>query len=316
MENINKLNAVARHPMSKAAKKEKATSITLKTLMYLVLIIAALIVLIPLAVVFVASFKNNGQIGSTFPLAFPSWDQMQWGNYFGYVMNADGTYTPSAWEYLSFSGIKENMGEAFLYTFAITGVSLVITILVGCFVAYVLSRFDFWGKKIVKFLFLLASIVPSVTMQISIFQLITNIGLFDTPYAIILLYSGTDIISIYILLQFLDNIPKEVDEAALVDGCNYFQIFWRIIMPLMRPAIATVCIIKGISYYNDYYVPSLYWPSKKTVSTFLQAMNGANNTDWGVVCAGVVIAIIPTIVIFLILQDQIYSGLTSGAVKS
>lgn len=312
MENVKKI----KRSLSSKEKTAKAKSIILKILMYLVLVIASLIVLIPIAVAFVTSFKNNGQIASTFPLAFPAWSEIQWGNYFGYVTNADGTITPSAWEYLSFSGIEENMGQAFLYTFAITGVSLVITVLVGCFVAYVLSRFDFWGKKIVQFLFLLASIVPSVTMQISIFQLISQIGLFDTPFSLILLYSGTDIISIYILLQFLNNIPKEVDEAALVDGCNYFQIFWRIIMPLMKPAIATVCIIKGIAYYNDYYVPSLYWPSKKPISTFLQAMNGANNTDWGVVCAGVVIAIIPTILVFLVLQKQIYSGLTSGAVKS
>lgn len=301
---------------SSSKKNQSAKSIILKVLMYLVLVIASLIVLIPLAVVFVCSLKDNGQIASSFPLALPSWNNIRWGNYFGYVTNADGTITPSAWEYLTFSGTAENMGQVFLYTFLITGASLICTILIGCFVAYVLSRFDFWGKKAVQFLFLLASIVPSVTMQISIFQLISNIGLFDTPFSLILLYSGTDIISIYILLQFLNNIPKEVDEAALVDGCNYFQIFWKIIMPLMRPAIATVCIIKGIAYYNDYYIPSLYWPSKKTISTFLQAMNGANDTDWGVVCAGVVIAIIPTILVFLVLQKQIYSGLTSGAVKS
>lgn len=179
-----------------------------------------------------------------------------------------------------------------------------------------LSRFEFHGKRFVKILFLLASLIPSITMQSTIYNLMDNLYLIDTPYAVVLLMSGTDIVSIYIFLQFLDNIPKDLDEAALVDGCNYWQIFWKIIMPVLKPAVATVCIIKGIAFYNEYYIPSMYYNKHFLISTYLENMVGQVNTSWGTFSAGAVIAIIPTVIIFLLLQNQIYSGLTSGAVKS
>ena len=88
------------------------------------------------------------------------------------------------------------------------------------------------------------------------------------------------------------------------------------IMPVLRPAIATVCIIKGVAFYNEYYIPSLYWSDHYVISTYLDKMVGAFGTSWGAVSAAAVIAIVPTIIIFLLLQNQIYSGLTNGAVKS
>lgn len=295
--------------------KKTPLQIFLTVLMYISLVVAAIIVIVPMYVILTSSFKTNTGITNTSPLLFPS--EWRWSNYFGHTVNSDGTISPSAWEYLKFQTSNQStLGEAFLWSLLIAGISIVFTLISGLFVAYVLSRFDFHGKKVVKSLFLIASIVPSITMQVSIFNLISNMGLYNTPFALILLYSGTDIISIYILLQFLDNLPKDLDEAALVDGCNYFQIFFKIIVPLMKPAIATVVIIKGIAYYNDFYLPSLYMKDHYTVSTFLATMNGANSTDWGVVCAGVIMAILPTIIIFCFLQNQIYSGLTSGAVKS
>lgn len=296
--------------------KKTPGQIVLLVLMYLSLIIAALIVIIPIYIIVVCSFKTNAEISGSNPLLFPS--VLRWGNYFGHTINEDtGAIIPSAWEYLSFkSSNPSSMGKAFLVTLGISGISIILTVISGTLVAYVLSRFEFKGKKLLKVLFLVASIIPSITMQVSIFGLISKMGLYNTPMALILLYAGTDIISIYIFLQFLDNIPKALDEAALVDGCNYFSIYLRIILPLMKPAIATVCIIKGIAFYNDFYLPSLYLKDYYTISTFLNTMNGATSTEWGVVCAGVVMAIIPTIVVFCFLQNQIYSGLTSGAVKS
>lgn len=295
--------------------KKTPVQILLTVLMYISLIIATVIVILPIFIVLTSSFKNNAEIASTSPLLFPS--NWRWSNYFGHTVSESGVITPSAWEYLNFkSSNPSTLGKAFIVTILISGVSILATVITGTLVAYVLSRFEFKGKKLLKVLFLVASIIPSITLQVSIFGLISKMGLYDSPLALILLYSGTDIISIYIFLQFLDNIPRALDEAALVDGCNYFSIYIRIILPLMKPAIATVCIIKGISFYNDFYLPSLYLKSYYTISTFLNMMNGATSTDWGVVCAGVVMAIIPTIVVFCFLQNQIYSGLTSGAVKS
>jgi len=282
--------------------KKTPIQIFLTVLMYLSLIVAALVVILPIYIIFVASLKTNYEIFSTNALLF---SDGRWANY------ADAWYFES-----SKTSNPSTLGDAFGWTILISVVSIVFTVLSGSFVAYVLSRFDFHGKKTLKALFLIASIVPSVTMQISIYALISKMGIMDTPWALILLYSGTDIISVYIFLQFLDNLPKDLDEAALLDGCNYFSVFFRIIFPLMKPAIATVCIIKGISFYNDFYMPSLYMTSHFTVSTYLNSMNSSYGADWGSICAAVVIAILPTIVVFCFLQKQIYSGLTSGAVKS
>ncbi len=297
--------------------KKTPVQIILTVLMYISLIAAALIVMLPMYVILTSSFKNNSEITGSNPLLFPA--ELRWSNYFGISYDASGVPHPSAWNFQSLSSYNPTtLGQAFLWTILIAAVSIVFTVMSGAFVSYVLSRFDFKGKKVVRALFLIASIIPSVTMQVSVFGLISKMGLTSAaaqPFALILLYGGTDIISIYIFIQFLDGIPKDLDEAGLVDGCNYWKIFWRIVFPLMKPAIACVVIIKGIAYYNDFYLPSLYMPDHYTVSTFLQKMNGATNTDWGVVCAGVVMAIVPTIIVFVFLQKQIYSGMTSGAVK-
>ena len=107
------------------------------------------------------------------------------------------------------------------------------------------------------------------------------------------------------------------DEAALIDGASYFTIYWRIILPLLKPAIATVIIIKGVAIYNEFYIPFLYMPKKAVgvVSTPLFKFKGPYGTQWEIISAGIVIAIIPTLIIFLLLQKYIYNGLTQGSVK-
>jgi ABC-type glycerol-3-phosphate transport system permease component len=128
---------------------------------------------------------------------------------------------------------------------------------------------------------------------------------------------GTDVISVYIFLQFLNGIPRDLDEAALMDGASFFDVYRRIILPLLMPAIVTVLIIKGVAIYNDFYTPFLYMPGKGlgTISTSLFRFIGPYNAHWEVICAGVVITIIPTLIIFVFLQKYIYNGLTQGAVK-
>jgi multiple sugar transport system permease protein len=292
-----------RHPEEdKIEYKKTPVQTVLNVLMYASLVIAALLVILPIYIVFVASLKTNQEIFSSNALLFTSGT---WSNYAdAWNFNAKMTSNPST------------MGTAFSWTILISVFSIALTIMSGSFVAYVLSRFSFHGKSVLKALFLIASIVPSVTMQVSLYGLMAKMNLIDKPIALVLLYSGTDIISIYIFLQFMDNLPRDLDEAALVDGCNSFQVFFKIIFPLMKPAISTVVIIKGIGFYNDFYIPSLYMKNHFTVSTYLNSMNQSFGTTWGVICAAVIIAILPTIVIFCLLQNQIYSGLTSGAVKS
>ncbi|GAB3537964.1 carbohydrate ABC transporter permease [Arthrobacter tecti] len=266
-------------------------------LKYLSLVLAVVVVLVPLVAVFLTSFKTREEYLTTGPLDPPE----NWFNFENY-------------------GIAFTQGNMLL-GFANTGIVLIVslagTVLIGSMTAYAIDRFDFKLKKVVIALFLLATLVPGVTTQVATFQIVVGLELYDSYAAPIALFLGTDIISIYIFVQFMQSIPKDVDEAAMLDGANKFTIFWRIILPLLKPAIATVVIIKGIAIYNEFYIPFLYLPSEELsmISTALFRFTGPFGSQWEVISAGTLIVIIPTLIAFILLQRFIYSGLTQGATK-
>lgn len=278
-------------------KKLTPQAVTLKTLKYISVLLAAVITLLPLVVVFLGSFKTHNELLTTNPMTLPE----NFLNFSNYVK----------------AFIDGNMITGFYNTAIILVISLVLTVLTGSMTAYVLSRFKFRGSEMVRNLFLLASLIPGITMQISTFQIVKAMGLYNSRAGVITLFAGTDIISIYIFLQFMNSIPKELDEAAIVDGASFSRIFFSIIMPLLKPAVATVAVIKGVGFYNDFITPNLYM--KKTelsvISTALYKFKGPYSTEWEVILAGCAITIIPTLIIFLLLQKWIYAGLTAGSVK-
>ncbi|MFC8373906.1 carbohydrate ABC transporter permease [Streptomyces sp. NPDC057239] len=268
------------------------------TLTYLSLVVASLVVLLPLAVVFLTSLKSYGEIqDGQGALALPD----DWSNFANYATAFNDGHLLTAFG-----------NTAFILLFSITG-----TVVIGSMTAYAIDRFDFRFKKLIMALFLIATLVPGVTTQVATFQVINSFGLFDTRWAPILLYMGTDIVSIYIFLQFIRSIPTSLDEAARLDGANAFTIYRKIIFPLLKPAIATVVIIKGITTYNDFYIPFLYMPSEElgTMSTALFRFKGPFGAHWENISAGAVMVIVPTLVVFLFLQRYIYNGFAQGATK-
>ena len=128
---------------------------------------------------------------------------------------------------------------------------------------------------------------------------------------------GTDIISIYIFLQFFENLPVSLDESAIMDGCTYFGVFFKILFPLLKPAIVTSVVLKGVGVYNEYYMSNLYLQNQdlKTISTALYTFTGPYGNQYNYICAGVIITIIPILILFLIFQKQVYGGMAAGAVK-
>ncbi|WP_338702904.1 carbohydrate ABC transporter permease [Streptomyces sp. Q6] len=267
-------------------------------LTYLSLLVASLVVLVPLVVVFLTSLKSSREVsdgGSA--LSLPH-DWLNFSNYAtafhdGEMLRAFGN-------------------TAFILLFSITG-----TVLIGSMTAYAIDRFEFRLKRTVMALFLVATLVPGVTTQVATFQVVNSFGLVDSRWAPILLYMGTDIVSIYIFLQFIRGIPTSLDEAARLDGANTFTIYRKIIFPLLKPAIATVVIVKGITTYNDFYIPFLYMPSedKGTISTALFRFKGPFGAHWEAISAGAILVILPTLLIFLFLQRYIYNGFAQGATK-
>lgn len=282
--------------METAYNNGKAKRVIFNVLKYAVLVIACLIVFIPLVVVFLGSFKNNTEFLSSNVFALPQ--KLEWGNYKTAFMDGNVLL-----------GLKN------------TGIILVIscigTIITGTMTAYVVQRFNTLFGKIMKGAFLVATLFPNIAMQVTVYRIMNSFHLVGNMAAPIILYIGTDIISIYIFIQFLNNISYSLDESAIMDGASYFTVYLKIILPLLKPAIATVLTIKMISIYNDFYTPQLYMPSEKlaVVSTALYRFIGPYGAKWEIIFAGIVICIIPTLIIFLCLQKQIYAGLVNGSVK-
>ncbi|MBQ8826042.1 MAG: carbohydrate ABC transporter permease [Oscillospiraceae bacterium] len=265
-------------------------------LKYAILVGACLVVFISLIVVFLGSLKNNTEFLSSNVFALPT--EIEWSNY--KTAFIDGKVL---------LGLRNT---AIIMVISCTG-----TIITGTMTAYVVQRFDTVLGKVMKAAFLLATLFPSISMQVTVYRIMNSFGLVGSMAAPIILYVGTDIISIYIFIQFLNNISYSLDESAVIDGANYFTIYFKIILPLLAPAIATVLIIKVIGIYNDFYTPQLYMPSEElsVVSTSLYRFMGPYGAKWEIIFAGIVICIIPTLIIFLSLQKYIYAGLVNGSVK-
>ena len=166
-------------------------------------------------------------------------------------------------------------------------------------------------------LFFVGMLVPTFVTEIARFKIINGLGLYGSPGAPILIYVASDLMQLYIYRQFLSNLSTSLDESALLDGCNYFQLFTRIIFPLLAPATATVAIIKSITIINDMYIPYLYMPGNKqrTLTTFLMDYANAQQGSWQSLAAGIVIIMLPTIVIYVFFQKYILAGVAAGAVK-
>ncbi|HEL1617445.1 TPA: carbohydrate ABC transporter permease [Streptococcus suis] len=274
-------------------RKEKLT--IGKVFQYLVLILGAVVALLPILVVFIGSFKSNNEFLSSDVLALPkTWD---FSNYKTAFVNGQ-------------------MLLGFKNTLIIFVASMIGKLTLASMFAYAMSRFDFKLKKVILGLFMIAMLIPGITSQVATFQIINSLGLFNTIWAVILLNLGTDVISVYVFMQYLDEISISLDESAYLDGASHFGIFWRIILPNLKAPIVTMLIISGVGVYNDFYSPFLYMPDRnlKVISTALFAFKGPYGTNWPVILAGVIIVILPILIVFLSLQKYIYNGV-AGSVK-
>ena len=277
--------------------KAKVGGILFGIFKYVSMILAAVISLVPVCVCIFAAFKTNDEYASTSVLALPK--------SFLYFENFKVAFT------------QANMLRCFVNTGVVLIVVLFVSIFTGSMLAYVLNRFEFKGRGIIHSLFMFASLLPGIAMQVTIYQIMYTLGFINHLYGYMIVLMGTDIISIYLFLQFFENLPISLDESAIIDGCTYFGVFFRILFPLLKPAIVTTLALKGISVYNEYYSSNLYLQSDKvkTISTALYVFTGPYGNQYNYICAGVIITIIPILILFLIFQKQVYSGMAAGAVK-
>ena len=255
-----------------------------------------IIVMLPILLTLFAALKTKGDMVNSSPLMLP----------------AEPT----------FENFQKVLGDKYLLigfknVGIILAVSLFFNILLGTITAYIIERFEFRFKKVVVALFFIGMLVPTFVTEIARFKIINGIGLYNTIGAPILIYVASDLMQLYIYRQFISTLPVSLDESALLDGCSYFQLFTRIIFPLLAPATATVAIIKSITIINDMYIPYLYMPKNKlrTLTTFLMDYANAQQGSWQTLAAGIIIVMLPTILIYIFFQRYILSGVAAGAVK-
>ena len=264
---------------------------------YFSLIFFSFVALLPVVSCVITAFKTETEYQNTNVMTLPE----SWLNFDNFIQAFN----------------KANMGRAFINSFIVLVFVVFGSVMVGSMLAYVLNRFTFPGNGLIRSLFLFATLLPGIAMQVATYQLMYQIGFINHLYGYIILSMGTDVISIYIFIQFFENIPTSLDESAYMDGASYFTIFFKILFPLLKPAIVTVMILKGVGTYNEYYNASLYLsdPKLMTIAISLYTFVGPLGSKYNLICAGVIISLIPALVVFLIFQKQIYSGLTAGAVK-
>lgn len=256
-----------------------------------------LIVLAPIILTLFAAFKNKGDMVKTSPLTLPL-------------------------ARITFENFERVLGDKYLLVgFKNTGIILVVSIffnvMFGTITAFILERFQFRFKNVVISLFFLGMLIPSFVTEIARFKIINGLDLYNTLGAPIVIYVASDLMQLYIYRQFISTLPVSLDESALLDGCSYFGLFRRIILPLLAPATATVIIIKAIAIINDMYIPYLYMPKNKlrTLTTFLMNYANAQQGSWQRLAAGIIIVMVPTIMIYVFFQKYILSGIAAGAVK-
>ncbi len=200
----------------------------------------------------------------------------------------------------------------------VTGGSLLVLLATAAPAAYALARYRFPVRGLI-FLFFLAGIMVPIRLGIlPLYLLMKHLSLLDTPFALIFTYAASGMpMSVFLLSTFFRTLPSDLEDAARIDGCGEYRIFWSIMLPLVRPAVATVTIVNVVPWWNDFFFPLLFLQSNtwKTVPLGMQIFFGQHLTNWSLVFAGMLMASLPLLAIYLLMSRQFISGLTSGALK-
>ncbi|SHI30942.1 carbohydrate ABC transporter permease [Pseudobutyrivibrio xylanivorans] len=278
-------------------KQINLSTLVINIIKYFSLVLFGFVAVVPVISCVITAFKTSEEYQNTNVMTLPE----NWLNFDNFIK----AFTTA------------NMGRAFINSLIVMMCVLFVSIIVGTQLAYVLNRFKFPGNTLIRNLFLFASLLPGVAMQVTVYNIMSSLGFINHLYGYIIMMCGTDVISIYIFIQFMENIPVSLDESAIIDGANYWTIYWKIMLPLLKPAIITSCILKGVGVYNEYYAANLYLQDKDlhTIATSLYTFVGPMGSQYNLICAGVLISLLPALIVFIIFQKQIYSGITAGAVK-
>ncbi|MDP9865805.1 MULTISPECIES: carbohydrate ABC transporter permease [Streptosporangium] len=269
-------------------------------LSHVALLIWAILIIGPILWTFLASFKTNAEIFGD-PITLPAslgWDA--WGR---------------AWE-------KAHIGQYMINTVFVVVCSTAATMLLGSMAAYVLARYAFPGNRAIYFLFVSGMTFPVFLALVPLFFVVKNLGLIDTHLGVILVYTAYSLpFTVFFLSAFFKTLPTSVAEAAMMDGCSHTRTFFQIMVPMARPGLVSITIFNVLGQWNQYLLPIVLL-SGNVENKWLITQGIANistsagyEADWPGLFAALSMTIIPVMIIYIIFQRQIQSGLTSGAVK-
>jgi len=227
---------------------------------------------------------------------------------------------PHKWLFSNYTTALQsgNMFRYLLNSVIVTAATILITVVAATAATYALTRMVWHGRKIANGLFMLGITLPINAVILPIFLALSKVHLTDSYWALIIPYSAFALsMSIMIASSFMEGIPLEIEEAACLDGCSIYGIFWHVILPMMKPALSTLSIFIFLQAWNElmYAVIFISNSAYRTVTVGIQNLSGSFTTDWGPIGAALVIATFPVLIIYAFFSSKIQEGLVAGAVK-
>jgi raffinose/stachyose/melibiose transport system permease protein len=263
-----------------------------------VLIAYSLLALFPLILILINSFKSRKAIFRD-PTGLPLGDSFSGKGYASVLTNSD---------------FPLYFGNSMI----VTCVALVLILLLGAMAAHALSEYQFPGDTFIGIYLIVGIMVPIRLGTVALLQLIVDMGLANTLTALILVYTAQGLpIAIFIFTEFLRSVSREIKDSARIDGLSEYRIFFEVVLPLVRPVIATVAVFSMIPIWNDLWFPLILSPGEetRTVTLGVQQFIGQYTVNWGAVLAALSVAILPVLVMYVIFSKQLIRGITAGAVK-
>lgn len=275
---------------------------------YILLTGYSIVALFPMFLIVINSFKDRRELFRT-PYQPPLWFNFDDGFQIVNTFSAEGY--ERVFEQSQVFGYFAN-------SIFITSVSLFFVLLLGTTVAYALNEYDFRGNRLLYVFMVIGVMIPLRLGTVSLIKLITSLGIYDTHLALILVYIAKGLpVGLFILSEFMRQVPRELKDAARVDGANEYWILFQLIIPLIRPALATVLVFQLIPIWNDLWFPLTLAPSEgvRTVTLGVSSFAGQYKQDWSALLAALTLAMIPVTGLYIVFSRQFIRGLTRGALK-
>ena len=266
-----------------------------KVLLHILLIAFAIVQIYPLLFLAFFSLKDNNEIYSGNVMGIPR--EFHWSNYQNALFNA-------------------NVGHYLLNSILVTAIVIMISDILACMVSYARMRVN--ANRFIKPFFSIGLMIPLHAVLLPVFIMLRNLKMLDTYQAIVVPYIAFALpMAIFFMIGFFQVLPLELEESAFLDGCGIFRTFLSIVLPLVKPALATISIFTFLSTWNEMMFAITFINSEKyrTLTVGIMQMVGQYTTDWGTMGAGLVVATLPTVVIYLLFSNQVQSGMVAGAVK-